>query len=659
MSYNVHTLPATYSAAYSQMPLRVSSDTVDTSDAFNYLVKIAYHESTVNDIETYVYNQYTYAKVTTSATHSYVIGDNVYLDDSYNDDVYTNSYTIVDNLDTTHFVIDLTLGPAFGPVPSRMYKSIPFKNSKGVDDELRLDSINQTIKDFVTYNLEDSNEIYAGTNTKFNYKLILGESFDYVFDFEDNGYFYSVGYGNPGQISFYNTGATSLNGIPFQIGDEVVVQQDLASWEYDYVEGNAGGGLSGLAAFVGSTTHNFLAGQQVTVTGQVTEPYYNGVTTVDFVGGSNYFTSVKNYNTIVPNEPGVITGVPRPSYNTTCNITDINLSGTYGVVISVDVLVATASQPISGTIKFNSLTTDSNAFVSNNLYAYNARINNLDYTPDAFDPYVIQNRLNLTNNISTILGTHSQYRIEPESKFWLLSHCYKFDFVDSARFNFYDNIGATLSSIRLNSTLSDNREMYVPCGIDQLIQSNNITLLSGATLSTIKDSVDTYTVHISDNTGLGTIQKSNKIRFYINDDCSNYDTYHIMWKDSLGSWLTYPFKYLATKGTEVERKTYYTNEVNWDTDNNTFGIDTFGRGEKAYYSRNRQKITLNSGWIDSNENALIKDMFESLHHFVQHPDGTLEAVILSNNSIQYGSVEKDRVWNYTFDINMSRNEIRL
>lgn len=725
MAMTTHILPATYSAGYSAIPVRVSSTTVNTSDDLNYLINICHNEVEVTDIQTTAIANNTYASVTTATEHKFKIGDTILINDSNNSDAYTGYYNIIEVTNSTTFVIDLTLGPAFGGNSAYAYNVLKYKVPKDLQDEAKLDIAN-TIKDYVTQNLEDNNEIFSGSNSVFNYKLIIGEEYDYEFTFDDNLFLHS----DPGKISFANFGLTSAAGIPFQIGDEIIVQQDLFEWSYD--DNYFGPGLG----FTGSSTHPFRVGQQITVTGQVTEPYYNGVTTIASV--NNYPSSVrlitdKSFTTSTPVEPGVITGVPVPEYNTICRVVDIIESATYGVVIATDIDAQQSTPAIGGKIKFvNLLTQDTNTYVSDNLYAYNAGLKKVGYDKDGFDPYVIQDRATVSNNISTILGQYNNYRIEQSTKSWLLAHTDGSNTWEP-RFTFYDSNNTLLSQIKVGFNISygsqvdiysyannggnlrlnlnsahglsvgDTLEIfsapaaylgittvlsvqsttaltvdvtytgtgvlgaeyikqvqdgyyndfYFPVGVDQLIANTNTTLLSGATLSTVTDSIDYYTVALEKDSSVNT----NEITYFINEDCSKYELYHLMWKDRLGSWLSYPFKYISIDKTEVEKKNYYQTEENWD--NGSFGYDTYGRGEKTYFSRGRDMITLNTGWVTEYENDLMKDMLLSASIYVQLPDGTLLGAQIENKDITFGEYLKDQIWNYKIDIRVSRNQIRL
>lgn len=644
MAITKYITPATYSAAYSPIPLRYSSDTIDSSDDLNYLVNVLYNKAFVTNLETYAYELNTYTKVTTSATYSFERGDRILIDDSANDDIYTGYYNVVDLIDSTSFVINLTLGVDFGGSVILAYNCVPYKNSADLEDECKIE-LQRTLSDFVDCKIEDTNDIYEGTVTAFDYDVMLGEEYDYVFEFEDNFF-------DTGNVGFYNSSITSLADVPFQIGDEIVVQQDLQEWSYNTISGSTGSNITLNSA----SSMNFRVGQQVTITGQSSIVSYNGIATITAVSGALLNITVTKPYVGTSFESGVVTGTPRPEYNRICRITNIVLDVTFGVMITTDMAFTDGTQPIGGKIKYvNRLLRDLNTDVETNRRCYNARFDKLSYGTNinSFDPYVIQDRTPSLNNISTILKNDERYRVELTSKAWLLIHVFNDTYADDTLYRFYDDTDTEISRIRLNNVSSDHQDYYTPIGIEQLIASTNTSLVSGSPLSTIKEDVSYYTVVASDSTNT---VRSNTISFFVNTDCSKYEVYHLLWKDSLGSWITYPLIYLSADSSEYEKKNYYQRDTKWDLTNNTFGYPSTGRGETTFFGRRRDKILLSTGWVKEFENDLIKDMLGSSELFVQLPDDTIVACQIDNKSETFGKPVNDRRWNYQFTVRLARNE---
>ena len=48
-----------------------------------------------------------------------------------------------------------------------------------------------------------------------------------------------------------------------------------------------------------------------------------------------------------------------------------------------------------------------------------------------------------------------------------------------------------------------------------------------------------------------------RVKYKLTDDCSSYDLYEIIWKDRMGSYLSYPFAYKHKEILEVSRNSYY------------------------------------------------------------------------------------------------------
>jgi hypothetical protein len=143
----------------------------------------------------------------------------------------------------------------------------------------------------------------------------------------------------------------------------------------------------------------------------------------------------------------------------------------------------------------------------------------------------------------------------------------------------------------------------------------------------------------------------------MNDDCSKFETYHLLWKDAKGSWISYPFKYLSQESMDVDRKNYYQTEGTWK--GGTFGYESFGRGETTFFARSRNKITINSGWIDEFENDLMSDLLQSAKVFIQTPQDNIMACVIENKNITFGKDINDEIFQYKFDIIFSNNNIRL
>ena len=175
------------------------------------------------------------------------------------------------------------------------------------------------------------------------------------------------------------------------------------------------------------------------------------------------------------------------------------------------------------------------------------------------------------------------------------------------------------------------------------------------TFSGYSGSVDNYRMYMYDGPGL--TQRTNDISFYLNDDCSMYEIYHLMWKDKNGSYISYPFIYMSRKNVEADRKSYYKQEGNWG--NNTFGYNDYDRGETTFYSQSKNSFILNSGWVKDYEAELMEDMMQSTDVYIQTPDNRLFPCMLNETELEIFKNINEQLFSYTFNVRIGYNEFRF
>lgn len=648
-NFSAITQPANYTYGYSAIPLRVIDTDALNIEQYKYIINILFNKLTVSSVGAVQFNGNIYALATFATPHRFKIGDVLYLNQTSGD--YTDYYTVMSVPSTTSVILDIPLENTLTG-STTVANVIKYKLSPDPDGEAKLD-LSNTIKDYVTENLSDVNEIFSANDTRFNYELSMGYEGKALFQFDDNVF-------QSGNAGFVATGLTATTQVAFEIGDQIIIEQELYSWPYtdNFFS-------SGRVGLTGSTPHYFTSSDTVTVTGQITNPSYNGLTTLfsttaTFPSGANNIVLNKSFLNSSPVEGGTVYGVIIPEYNTTATITDIVYSAGTGVIITTDIPWAGNSPAIGGTIKHSDgkLVSVYEQLNITGLSAFNSYVNQLNYSINGFDEHVIQNRSYTANCISTIydcypdtgITVQTEYRIEKDTKSWLLAHNSDLGYAVRSAYIWLNSNNSIIGV----STLSGGTgyDFYFPIGINQVYAS---TLRSDSVpMSGIINSISSYYVYASSTAGS---RRTNLIKFFVNEDCSGYETYHLMWKDALGSWISYPFKYISQDSMDVDRKNYYRTAGNWR--NGSFGYDSFDRGEKTFFARSRDKIKLNSGWINDSENALIKDLMQSANVYVQYPDGTLIACTIDNKEIVFGNSDAEQIYQYSLNIITSNNEIRL
>lgn len=640
MGFDVKILPSKHSAAINHMP--VSVEFLDNSgyDNYSFISNIVFYCREVSSMEPY-FNFEVLTKVTVTESHNYEVGDTLMIFRGSSDNI--GYYNIKEVLSNVEFVID-KIFVNWVPSPStyigRVIREVKDYNQYGrvnyTIDESCIDYLGVRIIDDAPFGVDS-----------FNYFLVFGEQYDFIFNFYDN--FSASG----SKLGFYaGTGSyASVDDVPFEIGDEIVIQQDLFEWLYtDNIF------TSGFLGFTSSNIHNWSVGDIVTVTGQITEPYYNGDVKVLEVLNSNSIRVDKTHSTSTPMEGGSIFGVPFPEYNTNATITDIYYDVTLGVCIVTDLDFITASQPISGDIKllngeqfvnYNSF--DTVGFYSDDVFDYQtAKLCRFDR------PWYI-NKLNneyiagsVSSNFSTILKQDGEWnRIDRNgSNFIKMRFEYSepiygtAGYADCVFYDYDNNILGNSHLVELNSN-----EIYdydLGCGLDQIL--NNIDRVDIGTFSYVSeiDNIWRWEVTWYD---MSNKKISKTLRFELDDDSAcGLDVYNIMWLDSYGSYISFPFRYAPTESKDVDRSSYYKREGQWgDTD---FTIDTSERGVFNFYNKSRSKIKLTSGFINDDENYLFKDLIESTDVYLSSNSEYIGfySVYFGDDKIEF----KDNRWDYLY-----------
>lgn len=642
MSLTIITQPSQYMAGYSAVPLKVYDPNYNNYTSFKYIVNIVWDKRTISLDTPYSLGSSVYTKLDFTSPHEFKIGDTVLLDDTINLNKNTGYFNVKDVLSTTSVLIDLIPNSPFINSGSTLSKVIKYNISPDLDGYGKVD-LGSVLKDFVSYDITGQTNNYSlsyeGTDTRFCYEIFCGEEYNYSVDFQDNLFL-------SGSVGFYNTGITSLNGVAFQVGDQILIQQDIVEWNYadNYFSGGAVG-------FTGTTQHSFKVGQQINITGQQTFPYYNGTSTI--LSASTYSVVIdKTFQGSSPVEPGKIYGVPRPEYNTTAIITAIYIDPTYGLVIKTNLPFTTSSVPIPGKISYASgqIYTQPIQVKTTSKCVFNSFLNQSEFTMTAYNQYVLTGGTATNKHLSTILYDDECYRVEPSTIGFILTHLGRSIDGDGSQFFFYDDNGNLLGSIKVPKP-AGTIDYYTPFGLQQLSQTT-YTNVSG-TFSSYSGSVSNYEMFCY----LGANLKSQRVCFFVNQDCSMYEMYHLLWVDKLGSIVSMPFIYVSRSNIEVQRNNYYQQEGNWD--GNTFGYRDYDRGEKSFYTQSRKSLILNSGFLKDFETDLIEDMMQSISVWVQTPSNHIYSAQIAIDAVELYKNINEQIFQYSMNVRYSVNENRF
>lgn len=705
--------PARFSPAFNPMPVGVYIEPNNALENYVVNTNIVYNANLIFQITA---DSETTALIKFVFPSGYVVGDDIFLyDRTTTNSEYTGYYTVLEIIDDTTIKVNLTISIPFPIVTSftdasYMYSYIKYPMEPNPQSFVNLD-IHNTIKDFVGTSFLSDNGSYAiGGVEAFQYGLIFGEEYNFVYNFYDNG---NIG----GNLALFNNVYTNVNQIPFQIGDTINIQQDKQEWAYDdnYFD-------FGALGFVSTTDfHNFQVGDPIFVTGQSTYPESNGYAIVTAAPDNQHLTVNKTFLGSTPPEPGFIYGSPTPQYDGIATIIDIYYdAGLSVMVIVTDKIFDEATQPIGGAArltnnrKFGNLavTYAGITFVDDGLplynYAHICRFDRLHYSINGTGPYdteLLERHYILgstDSNWSTILPQDNPGKpqvwnnISKDSPGFILFRQNVFNAptpIDAAfvMYTCYDKSNTLigqffLDRIELVNTINANN-YYAPISLDRIIYIGNYIDLGGFDLISQYLNIYSFTMQVySDASSNGYPTPGDEIstiiRFSIDQDCSGLPTYHLTWLDSFGSYITYPFKYNAVQSTDVKRNNYYKNEFEWTNGVNIRpslppeyvsgynSLDSY-RGENTYNVQARTKIQLTSGWLKDNENIIFEDLMKSADLYISTYDinmskettipGTLftYAAQLEPNNIEYKSnYAGDFIFNYSPTVRFAFNDYR-
>lgn len=648
MAFNVNILPSRHSAAMNPMPVSIEYIPSQSYDNWSLLTNILFYCREVSNMQPY-FNNDIFTEVTVNTPHSFDVGDSVMIFRGEN----IGYYKVIEITSPTKFVIDLIFVNYTGTPTTYIGRSITGKRDYNVNGLINF-SIDESCVDFLGSRIAGT-EPY-GTDS-FNYFLSFGEQYNFIYYFYDN----FVGTGSKVGFHAGTSSYTSIDEVPFEVGDEIIIEQDLFEWVYTdnfFSLGNL--------AFTSSNAHNWEVGDIVTVTGQITEPNYNGDVKVLEVLSPFSIRVDKNFSTSTPAEGGSIFGIPKPEYNTTATITDIYYDSLLGVCILTDLDFTGSSQPIGGRIKLlngdpfiNYTAYDTFSQSGDNFLYQTARLCQFDrpfYTDKLLDEYIAGTS---SSKWSTILyqdGTPN--RIDRTGSSFLRM---RFDYLTTvgyAKVDFYGFDGSLIGSSYLNEPY-DNGYYYIDLGVglDQMLNNNDRVDIGPFDLSTEIDNIYSWELAWYDDSDS---RISTFVKLQLDDDeACELDVFNLMWLDSYGSYISFPFRYAPSEGIEIDRSSYYKQEGIYTP--NSFIVDTSERGVFNFYNKSREKIKLTSGFIEDGENYLFKDLIRSTDIYLTSRDiynDGFYAVTFGDDKIEFKDNRWDSIYYYEPTVYFAWNSYR-
>ena len=122
--------------------------------------------------------------------------------------------------------------------------------------------------------------------------------------------------------------------------------------------------------------------------------------------------------------------------------------------------------------------------------------------------------------------------------------------------------------------------------------------------------------------------------FKIVDDCSRFESYQLVFADSLGSMIPVTFNLMSSKSVSVNKTSYKKNTGSYDPITNTYGYNTYDRGKTRLNTELSEIITVNSDWVSEAQSDIINQIYSSPEVFHINQDGQMFAIdVLNTNFI--------------------------
>jgi len=493
--------------------------------------------------------------------------------------------------------------------------------------------------------------------TNYIYNVILTEEYIEELRFTDNIFL------SGNSLGLIIDNVSSLEEIPFKIGDEIIVEQDLYSWEfndnYSYQPGSALG-------FTGSTQPSFKTGQAVTIYGQDVD-YYNGSAVVT-KAGLNYIVTDKNFTTSTPVDNGIAYGIPAPEYNGVATVLDVYYDSTNDIyIVKLDKPHNTDTGQIGGTIRYadgrKTYGEYTNFIGGYGNVAYFGGVKSENNTPDG--QYVYDIWVNSKPNICFPKMRDEDYirKIKPVNNGYTLFNLQRYNTYPVSpkkiiiqMFDKNQNqIGPNLYFDSISDFTTYNAT-YITTSLFGLL--NNYTIDSSLNYYNAmplynNKSIAYFSIGIVPNV---TLTDNQALLFEVDWCESKYENMEVIWEDAFGSYQSWNFDMASRRYTEVEKKTYNKSFNQWDYNENlNFQISSsVDGGDTTYSSISKESYKITTDWVEEKNVFLFEDLLSSKKVFIKEPGKqTLYLCQIKEDKIEKYKDENNEMVFYTFEIAQS------
>lgn len=106
------------------------------------------------------------------------------------------------------------------------------------------------------------------------------------------------------------------------------------------------------------------------------------------------------------------------------------------------------------------------------------------------------------------------------------------------------------------------------------------------------------------------VQRTEKVTFWIDRNCTKFDRHMIYWPNSLGGIDGMGFPYVSRSIQEIERKTY-NKPVGESTDAYAYNLNSYDSERNVFSTKTRNRMVLNTDFLNDTQAIFIKDLMSA------------------------------------------------
>ena len=143
--------------------------------------------------------------------------------------------------------------------------------------------------------------------------------------------------------------------------------------------------------------------------------------------------------------------------------------------------------------------------------------------------------------------------------------------------------------------------------------------------------------------------------FRLIEDCGVFDPVRVSFLNQYGCKDYFTFTKRNTYTVEDQRSNYMQSLGSWNSA--TFSIDQMGRGLRTFSSSLKERMSMETDWLNDTESLYLKELFTSSHINLYYKGQWIPAVITSQ-VYDEKTVAREKLYRYTLEIEYSNQEKR-